>query len=427
MLKQLPRIFLAKFPGRTALVFSDTNTWNAAGQQVQDLCIAAGIPVLEPIVFPVIPLLHTDENAIAAAGEALRLCAGGDGIAPIPIAVGSGTLNDIVKRAAYEAGIPYICVPTAPSVDGYTSFGAAAVVKGFKTTLPCDAPVAVVADQDVMAAAPYRLLAAGYGDLAAKLNSGRDWLLASAADLDTIEPDIWQLSQGKLQERLSRPDGLSRRDPGAVRAVFDGLCDTGLAMQDRGDSRPASGSEHHFSHCLEMYGLTIDGQEVLHGEKVAAGTLLATAAAEAICALPVSRVRELAHDAVCPAREDREREVRALFAGTPVASQAVGEAIGAALAKLPSETVLKQRLDRFAGQWSFLQDEVFRNRPRTAELTEMFKKAGCPGFSAIGIDRRLASWALHAAQTIRTRYTVLDLAYELGLLDTIIAEAVTII
>jgi len=343
----------------------------------------------------------------------------------IPVSVGSGTVNDIVKRAAFEKGLAYVCVPTAPSVDGYTSFGSAITINGFKTTMPCDAPALVVADQELMANAPYELLAAGYGDLAAKLNSGRDWLIAETLGLETITPSIWALSQEKLVRRLSSPDGLARRDSGAVRDIFDGLCDTGLAMQDQGDSRPASGAEHHISHCWEMRGLRVNGADVLHGEKVAAGTLLATAFAEFMFAMDAAEVRRLAASALPKSPAGREKEVRSIFEGTGIRISAVDDAVRMSLEKLQTGDAHRERLETICLRWDDMRELAFRDRPRYAVLSDMFARARCPSFEKIGIDRKLAAWGLFAAQTIRNRYTVLDLAFELGVLERIIDLVIT--
>lgn len=102
--------------------------------------------------------------------------------------------------------------------------------------------------------------------------SGRDWLIAGALGLESIEPAFGTCRNRSFSNGL-RLRRLAARGQLTVRQIFEGLCDTGLAMQDQGDSRPASGAEHHISHCLEMRGLSVDGSEALHGEKVAAETL----------------------------------------------------------------------------------------------------------------------------------------------------------
>ncbi len=418
VLSRIPAELVRFWPGHRAILVSDTHSWKAAGEAISTLLTEAGYVQCAPYIFPGDPHLHGDIERIEELVRYIESISVEKLL--VPVSVGSGTINDIVKRAAFEKGLAYVCVPTAPSVDGFTSFGSAITINGFKTTMPCDAPALVIADQELMANAPYELLAAGYGDLAAKLNSGRDWFIAKTLGLETIQPAIWSLSQDKLTERLATPDGLAQRESDSVRAVFDGLCDTGLAMQDQGDSRPASGAEHHISHCWEMRGLQVNGVDVLHGEKVAAGTLLITAFAEYMFALDRTEVRRLADAAPKRTPAEREQEVRKLFEGTGVSASAVDEAVCMSLSKLQTGYAHTARQELICQHWDELCSFAFRGRPRYTELSDMFARARCPSFAKIGVDSSLAQWGLFAAQTIRNRYTVLDLAYELGILEKVI-------
>ena len=94
------------------------------------------------------------------------------------IAVGSGSVNDITKYAAHLTGKPYAVFGTAPSMNGYTSVSAAITEGGLKKSLPATLPKGVFLDLDVMAAAPQRLIASGFGDLLARATAQTDWLMA---------------------------------------------------------------------------------------------------------------------------------------------------------------------------------------------------------------------------------------------------------
>jgi glycerol-1-phosphate dehydrogenase [NAD(P)+] len=93
----------------------------------------------------------------------------------VPVAVGSGTVNDLVKRSSEELGLRYMVVGTAASMDGYTSFGASITKDGMKQTLSCKAPLGCIVDSAVAAAAPAEMTASGYADLIAK-DHIPDWL-----------------------------------------------------------------------------------------------------------------------------------------------------------------------------------------------------------------------------------------------------------
>lgn len=106
----------------------------------------------------------------------------------VPVALCSGSLNDIVKRAAGELGRGYLCVATAASMDGYASFGASITKDGFKQTLECPAPTAIIADLELMATAPERLTATGFGDLIEKVPAGADWIICDELGIEAIDP-----------------------------------------------------------------------------------------------------------------------------------------------------------------------------------------------------------------------------------------------
>ena len=133
--------------GPDAWIVADENTWTAAGEKLNAIFEEAGIGRCAPYLFPGRPILHaTVEHVDELLAAFPENC--------VPVAVGGGTVNDLVKRASGVKGVRYCCVPTAPSVDGYTSYGAALNVDGLKKTLPCPAPLAIVADTAVLDSAP---------------------------------------------------------------------------------------------------------------------------------------------------------------------------------------------------------------------------------------------------------------------------------
>ena len=132
----------------------------------------------------------------------------------------------------------------------------------------------VVFDLDVAAAAPPSMVASGYGDLAAKIPAGADWILSDAVGIDPIDPLAWELVQSGVGEALSRPEALAAGDPDAYAGLVSGLILSGLAMQVYRGTRPASGADHYFSHLWELDHLGAENDPPLsHGFKVAIGTL----------------------------------------------------------------------------------------------------------------------------------------------------------
>ena len=144
---------------------------------------------------------------------------------------------------------------------------------GFKRTLACAPPIGIVADLEVIANAPARMAAWGYGDLAGKVIAGADWMLADAVGEEPLDETAFALVQDNVKGWLSGSDRIAAHDIEALRRLVDGLLIAGFAMQSHGNSRPASGSEHQLSHVWEMDRLTVDGEPAAHGACVGVGTV----------------------------------------------------------------------------------------------------------------------------------------------------------
>jgi glycerol-1-phosphate dehydrogenase [NAD(P)+] len=395
-----------------AIVVADTNTFAAAGREVEEHLRAAGRSAGPAIVLPGTPAPYADLDTVIALEERLRAHGG------VPVVVGSGTLNDLTKLAAHRLGTPYMCVATAASMDGYTAFGAAITVDGFKQTMACPAPRAVVADLAVLAHAPLAMHATGYGDLLGKVTAGADWILADALEIEPIDRRAWPLVQDGLRGWVAHPDRLRRGDPDAVASLFEGLILAGVAMQVSASSRPASGSEHRFSHLWEMQALAHGHAAVPHGFKVGVGTIAAAALYERLLARDLTRLDVEAACRSWPSRREVERRVR-LGHDASLASQAVEES----LAKYLDADRLRQRLLLVRERWPAIRERLAAQLMTAEHLRDRLRAAGCPTDPIeIGVDtpRFVASYAL--AGTIRRRYTVLDLAAETGVLGDCVDE-----
>ncbi len=381
---------------------ADGNTWRAAGSRVREILEQAGFECLPQYLFPAHPVIHASDVHV---DELLAVFPEN----AVPVAVGSGTINDLVKRASGVKNVSYCCVPTAPSVDGYTSSGAALNMAGLKKTMPCPAPLAVVADIGVLQTAPAEMFAAGYADLMAKIPAGADWLVVDALGLEPIDPAVWELVQTPLRDNLSAPDD--------VRRVFLGLAATGYGMQLYRDSRPASGADHLISHIWEMENLEKDGEPVSHGFKVGLGTLAATALYETLFSMDPAEAQRLAAPGL--SLPEREAEIDALLIRGCYGT----EAKETALKKFLEGEALADRRAAIYAKWDELRELTRRQLFTFEELTSKLRAAHCPVKPAeINLTPEQFFHGLRAAQLIRKRYTVLDLTYELGLLDEILGR-----
>ncbi len=396
-----------------AVVVADEITFEVAGRAVHERLTAAGGVVETPVVFPGAPTLYADFANVLTLEDRLRETDA------VPVAVGSGTLNDLTKLAAHRLGRPYMVVATAASMDGYTAFGAAITQDGFKQTMACPAPRVVLADLDILAQAPPAMNAAGYGDLLGKVTAGADWLLADSLDIEPLDWRSWSLVQDKLRAWTAHPEGLPRGDRQAVGNLFEGLMLTGIAMQLSQSSRPASGSEHRFSHLWEMQALGHGEAVIPHGIKVGIGTLAASDLYEWLLARDLTKLDLEALVRGWPSRAEVERSVRQAHDRPALADNAVEES----LAKYITADELRDRLTRLQGRWPTLRERLREQLMPREQLASLLAAAGCPTDSAaIGISRSRLRESYALARTIRRRYTVLDLVYETELLDAYLAE-----
>ncbi len=414
VLSSVGEVFEKSFDGATAVVVTDENIWVAAGEEVQKSLEAAGHKTLEPYVFPGKPTLYAGYDNIETLVGSLREHDA------IPVAVGSGTLNDIVKRAAHECDRPYMNVSTAASMDGYTAFGASIEKDNKKQTLTCPAPRAVLGDVDVLASAPKRMTASGYADLLGKVTAGGDWLIADALGVEPIPPDVWEMVQGPLREWTGKPAELAGGDLEAMDSLIEGLIMSGLAMQAHQSSRPASGAEHQFSHLWEGEGLGRDEEPPLsHGFKVGVGSIAIAALFERVLQCDLAN---LDVDAACeawPSWEKMEKNVRRMYAGSKLEDAAVKETE----AKYVDAGALRDRLNLLREVWPELHVKVEQQLMPADELRGMLKAAGCPTSpEEIGLGREAFRATYFRAQMLRKRYTVLDLALETGILDECVEE-----
>ena len=402
------------FGNHEAVVAADENTFRVAGQEVQRHLEAAGYKPVEPYVFPGEPALYAEYGNIEKLVEALREHDA------IPIAVGSGTLNDIVKRASYECERPYMCVGTAASMDGYTAFGASIEKDGHKQTLTCPAPRLVLADVDILVGAPARMAASGYADLLGKVTSEADWLIADALGVEKIDPKGWSLVQDHLREWTDSPAELRSGDSEAMDKLIEGLVMSGLAMQSYRSSRTASGAEHQFSHLWEGEGLGRDDDPPLsHGFKVGVGSIAIAALYERVLERDLSNLDIEAIRDSWPSREEVEQEVRAAHR-TPGLDEA---AVEQSLAKYVGADELVERMELLRKIWPGLCKRLVEQSMPAEQLREMLREAGC----SISPDEIGLGWAefeatYSRARMIRSRYTVLDLAAETGIFSECIEE-----
>lgn len=405
--REVADVFTELFGDSPSIVIADENTFAAGGRDAYDALRCGGRECLQPLVLNS-EGLYAEYSFVTQIENALS---GNDAI---PIAVGSGSINDLTKLASHLSGRQYLSVATAASMDGYTAFGASITHEGSKQTFDCPAPLGVVADLEIIAAAPEGLNASGYADLVAKVPAGLDWLLADSLGVDAIDGEIWGMVQSRLPAWMSEPEGVRSGDMDVTRRLTIALMITGFAMQAACSSRPVSGAEHQFSHLWDMEHHTYQGSTPSHGFKVGIGTLASLGLYEAVLARDLTKLDVEAAVAAWPTLEQNVAEIDRLFEVPELRQKARLEST----TKYVDHALLRTQLERVKRDWPRIRERLDEKRLPRARVREMLTAAGCPVSSEeIGISADRLRTSFRKAYHIRRRFTVLDLVLRVNLWD----------
>jgi glycerol-1-phosphate dehydrogenase [NAD(P)+] len=375
---------------------SDPNTYAALGQQVEAALRQAGLRVLS--------LVLTGDEIIADEAYLMRVMVQTPPGDQTYIAVGTGTITDIVRYVSFRTRNPFIAVPTAPSVDGFVSIVAPLVVGGIKETFTAQGPLAVFADLKTSIQAPPPLKAAGFGDMAGKWTSLADWKLGHLLWDEPYDAEIDRRVRAALDSCVAALDDLAQNSERGARVLMEALIESGMCMLEFGDSRPASGAEHHASHYWELLLLRTQRRAVLHGAKVGYATTLIAKLYE--------QVRAWSREDVA-ARLDAARlpDTRALTADIRAAYGSSADLI--LPAQQPFLEMTPARFDalkaRIIDQWPAIQD-LAAHVPPAAEIASRLRRAGGPTDPQVfGLTPDEILPALRYGHYLRDRFTVLKL------------------
>jgi len=205
----------------------------------------------------------------ASAEEIARVKEAGEN-AGFLLGVGGGKAIDVAKLASTELEVPFISIPTAASHDGIVSNRASILEDGETVSRGAQTPLAVIADTQVIAQAPFRLLAAGCGDIISNYTAVRDWQLAHRLRNAPYSEYAASLSLMSAKILVDSAETIKPGLESSARLVMKALVSSGVAMSIAGSSRPASGSEHKFSHALNR----ITAKPALHGEQCGVGAIM---------------------------------------------------------------------------------------------------------------------------------------------------------
>ncbi len=386
-------------------VFCDENTYKAAGPQVEAALNEAGI-AYTLFQFPQ-AFVEPDEHAVAQLEAALKKDC------DLILSIGSGVITDCGKVLAHGSGLKHLAVATAPSMDGYASNSSSMIERRVKVSAYNACPQAILADTDILKAAPGRMLRAGLGDMLAKSVAQCEWRISHLVTGEYYCAEVSALMRKSLQKIVDAAPKLMERDEAAVEAVAEGLVLSGLAMAFAEISRPASGLEHYFSHLWEMFALQAGQPQELHGIQVGVGTVLTLDI--------LRRLRKL--------RPDEQKLERAIAAFDQSAwENEIRRVFGSAAETLiEKEHTLWHKNDPDARRARFLRirdhwDEILtimdEELPDLDETAALMRSLGLPTAPAdIGISPSETRDAFIHSRDIRDKYLTSSMLWDMGILD----------
>ncbi len=242
-----------------ALVVAGPSTYPLAGERVAKSVSKAGFRVDHVIVKEASEFVL---NNIMSRIQKNR--------SSIVLGVGGGKDIDLAKLASARSSVQFMSIPTAASHDGIASPYASIKGASKPYSVRGQAPVAIIADIGVIIDSPYKLLAAGCGDIVAKYTAVKDWELAHKLKNEYYGDYAAELALMSAELVTKNAKDIVQRRLEGVRTVVEALISCGVAMSIAGSSRPCSGAEHLFSHALDL----IAGETSLHGERAGVGAVL---------------------------------------------------------------------------------------------------------------------------------------------------------
>ncbi|MDR6554477.1 sn-glycerol-1-phosphate dehydrogenase [Paenibacillus qinlingensis] len=375
---------------------ADANTYAVAGEKLRSLLEDGQVKVGTCVI------RENEMGEVAADEEAIvQLMLDTSTTSQVLIAVGTGTLHDIVRFVSHRTNRPFLSVPTAPSVDGFASVGAPLIVRGFKQTIPCSAPEALFADLGILAAAPQAMIAAGVGDMLGKHTSLADWALGRVL-LDEHYCELSaRLTLEAVELTTANLEEIAQRTELGMRRLMEGLILSGLSMLLVGHSRPASGAEHHLSHYWEMVLLQQRRRALLHGAKVGVATVLMAQRYQALLELTADEAAARLAQGLAPSAQTDAERIRAAYG-------AMAEAI---IAENASAMGVDARAlgARIAKHWGDVQS-IARAVPPPAQLAAWLAAVQGPVTpDQLGVEPALVEASLQDALFVRNRFTILRL------------------
>lgn len=371
------------------LIVADRNTYGTCGDRVVELIRDK---IEKVFVYDTTQILVPDEKSVAEFKSHITE------ETDLIMGIGSGVIQDLCKYVAMLSGLRYHIVATAPSMDGYASKGAAMIMGNMKITYNARVPEAIIADTEILKDAPMEMIQAGYGDILGKFSCLNDWKLSHVVNDEYFCQYVYDLTYDMLTRTKDLGPMLLARNEDAIRTLMEALVGVGVAMAYAGNSRPASGSEHHLSHFFEVIGIMCNEPYFAHGTDVAYSAVYTQKLREEILLIDVP------DEAMPFDRDEWEENIRKHYYDAQDGVIELQDKLG--WYNIAYISIYKEK-------WNAIK-EVLCDTPSSAELIEYLRSVGLDinEFEKL-YGKEKINTAIFFAKDLKDRYTVLWLYYTL--------------
>lgn len=403
-IKKLPDV-LEQLGYKKILLIADTNTYKAAGSKIQEILTKNNID-FKKYIFKI------EGNDLIPNEEAVgKLLIQVEKDTEVIVTVGSGTLNDLAKFVSYRLGISCIIVATAPSMDGFASNSAALILDNLKTTCDAVCVKAIIGDISILKEAPMEMILAGFGDIVGKYSALNDWKLSQLINNEYLCEVAYKMASNSLNKCINNTNGIKNREDIAIKNLMEALVGAGIAMSYVGNTRPASGSEHHLAHYWEMMFLFDGKKALLHGRKVAIATVITAKLREILSKSSIDF-----EEAIITAKkfdQNKWKESVEKFykkAANGIITINENGNLNSIEERLKRISIIKENLEKIIN--------IIQEMPSAKEIELILKKVGAPyNPKQVGIDEKDIVNGIIMAKEVRTRYTIFNLLWDIGALD----------
>jgi glycerol-1-phosphate dehydrogenase [NAD(P)+] len=254
--------------GENVLVVNDKKTKKLSGDEIRKILLKANYNVKELLVSA--PTVNEVNSVINYSSKNnIKMLLG----------VGGGSVIDVTKLAAYELKKPFVSVPTSAAHDGIASPRASLKHSKGAVSKTAVSPLAVLADTKIIMKAPYKMLASGCADVISNISAVMDWELAHRLKGEEFSTHGAVLARTAAEMLIQNVNDIRPASEESVWLGVKAMIVSGVAMSVAGNTRPASGAEHMFSHMLDHLGpgILLKGRRYkkpLHGEQCGLGAIM---------------------------------------------------------------------------------------------------------------------------------------------------------